>query len=423
MWQVLSDSQPRRSATWGTHPHLQGEAPTCLENACKGGQDGAVRVIISFVGGWGHAEPLLPIAVWAKRLGHDVTFAGQSAFRDRFTKLGFAFDVVGPDTLATTPQPPVPLDREAERTAIREHFIVGFGQTRSRLLGGLFEREGAELAICDDVDVGAVIAAERRRIPCVTMNVIAAGLLNHPAVIGSAWDALRRDCGLPPDPHTLRINGDIVLAALPRSFRSPDAEAPPPMRFVRPFVLDEQRADASDPQARSLVYVTLGTVFNLECGDLLARLVHAMNILSTTADVDAVIATGPHVKPDELPTPAPGVRMESFVAQRSLLPRCSAVICHGGSGTIVDALSLGIPVIVLPMGADQGDNADRCEALGTGIALDPLTATATEIADATRDVLRSADFRDAAHVLATEAHTQPHLRDIPEVLHLLAPKP
>ena len=392
-----------------------------LISACQGGQDGGVRMIISFVGGWGHAEPLLPIATWAKRLGHDVSFAGQSAFGGRFAKLGFEFDVVGPDTLATKMRPLVPLDREAERTVMREHFIAGFGRTRSQVLGNLFERDGVELAICDDIDVGAVIAAELRRIPCVTVNVIAAGLLNHPTVIGSAWDTLRRECGLQPDPHTLRIGGDIVLAPLPRSFRSPDAQALPAMRFVRPPVLDEPRTDSSNPPARSLVYVTLGTVFNLECGDLLTRLVQAMNILSTTYDVDAIITAGHNVQTDELPIPAPGVRIESFVAQRSVLPRCRAVICHGGSGTVVDALSLGIPVIVLPMGADQGDNADRCEALGTGITLDPVTATPTELADATGVVLRNADFFDAAGALAAQAHTQSHFGEIPELLRLLGP--
>ena len=383
-----------------------------------------VRVIVSFVGGWGHAEPLLPIAGWAKRLGHHVTFAGQAAFADRFAPLGFGFDVVGPDTLATAPGPLVPLDPEAERTVLREHFIAGFGSTRARMLGALFDTDGVELAICDDVDVGAVVAAEQRGIPCVTVNVIAAGLLNHRSVVGSAWNTLRRDSGLAPDPQTRRIGGDLVIAPLPRSFRSPEAQTLPTMRFTRPPVLDEERAANSDPPDRRLVYVTLGTVFNLECGDLLARLVLAMNILSKTVDVDVVITTGRDFPIDELPPAATRVRVERFVAQRSLLPRCRAVVCHGGSGTIVDALSLGIPAVVFPMGADQGDNADRCEALGAGITLDPLTATPTEIADATRAMLSNPDFVDAAGALAAEARTQPPLGDVPEALHLLAsPKP
>ena len=50
------------------------------------------------------------------------------------------------------------------------------------------------------------------------------------------------------------------------------------------------------------------------------------------------------------------------------------------------------------------DDADRCEALRIKIALDPLTATPTEIPDATRVVLRNADFIYAADVLAAVAH-------------------
>jgi len=380
-----------------------------------------VRVIVSFVGGWGHAEPLLPIAAWAKRLGHRVTFAGQAALGERIVRLGYEFDVVGPDTLATTPRPLVPVDREAERAAMRDHFIAGFGQVRAALLGDLFDREAVELAICDDIDVGAVIAAERRGVPCVTVNVIAAGLLNHPAVVGSAWGRLRRTQGLEPDQDARLIGGELTIAPSPRSLRSPDARVPAAMRFVRPAILDQHRSHSGAATGRPLVYVTLGTVFNLESGDLLARLVQAMNRLSTTEDVDAVIAIGPNIHTDDLPSPAAGVRIESFVPQRALLGRCRAVVCHGGSGTLVDSLSLGIPAVVLPMGADQPDNADRCEALGTGITLDPLTASPTDIAEATRALLDNPTFIEAAAALAAEAHTQPDLVDVPELRHLLAP--
>ncbi len=380
-----------------------------------------MRVIVSFVGGWGHAAPLLPLAAWAKELGHRVTFAGQAAFGERIVRLGYEFDVVGPDTLATTPQPLRPTDREAERSVMRDHFVAGFGHTRATLLGDLFDRERVELAICDDVDVGAVVAAEARGVPCVTVNVIAAGLLNHPSVVGPAWDQLRRTRGLAADPEARRIGGQLVIAPLPRSLRSPAAALPPAMRFVRPPIVEEHRSRPGAVPGRSLVYVTLGTVFNVESGDLLSRLVEAMNILSTTDEVDAVITTGTAIDPDDMPPAAPGVRIERFVPQRALLGRCATVVCHGGSGTVVDALSLGIPVVVLPMGADQLDNADRCAALGTGIALDPVDATPTEIAETTRAVLRTASFADAAAVISAEAHNQSDLVDVPELGHLLAP--
>ena len=276
------------------------------------------------------------------------------------------------------------------------------------------------MVVCDDVDVGAVVAAERHSIPCVTVNVIAAGLLNHRTVVQPAWDQLRSDHGLPPDPDTERIGGALQIAALPRSLRSPQAPVPSTMRFVRPPIVAASGPRCGPANGRSLVYVTLGTVFNLESGDLLPRLVQAMNTLSVTAHIDSVISTGADIRSHDLPLPAPGVQIESFVPQRELLSRCHAVVCHGGSGTLIDALSLGIPVVVLPLGADQADNADRCEALGVGIALDPLTVAPASIAEATRTVIDVAGFSKAAATLAAEVLTQPRLEDLPELRQLLA---
>jgi UDP:flavonoid glycosyltransferase YjiC (YdhE family) len=393
---------------------------TVSSPSARGGQDGWVRVVVSFVAGWGHAEPLLPVALLAKRLGNDVTFTGQAALGERIGRLGFGFDAVGPDTLATTPRPLVPIDRGAERAVMRDHFVAGYGHRRATALRDLFDREHVDLVICDDVDVGAVIAAERRGISCVTVNVIAAGLLNHRTVVQSAWEQLRSNHGLPPDPETRRIGGELEIAPLPRSLRSPHAPVPPVMRFVRPPILAGLRSHPGVTNRRSLVFVTLGTVFNLESGDLLARLVQAMNTLSTTDQIDALIATGPNIQTHDLPRPAPGVQIESFVPQREVLSRCRAVVCHGGSGTLIDALSLGIPVVVLPLGADQADNADRCEALGTGITLDPLTVASTAIADATRAVIDGSTYSEACASLAAEAITQPSLEDVAELRQLLA---
>jgi UDP:flavonoid glycosyltransferase YjiC (YdhE family) len=102
-----------------------------------------------------------------------------------------------------------------------------------------------------------------------------------------------------------------------------------------------------------------------------------------------------------------------------MLGRCQAVVCHAGSGTLVAALSLGIPVVTLPMGADQPDNAERCNELGVGVALDPLTATPAEIVESTDAVLRDPRFRAAAAVLAAEATSQAELVALPELRRLL----
>ena len=49
-----------------------------------------------------------------------------------------------------------------------------------------------------------------------------------------------------------------------------------------------------------------------------------------------------------------------------LFPRCSVIMCHGGSGTVSSALMSGIPLIVSPFGFDQFFWGEQVEWLGVG---------------------------------------------------------
>lgn len=373
-----------------------------------------MTVVASFVGGWGHAEPLLPVAERAAQAGQRVVFAGQAAIVPRLADRGYDTVVVGPDTMATEPLPLVPVDRDAERRVVADHFVRRFGAERAETLAALFERERPEVVVCDEVDVGAVLAAEQAGIPAVTVSVIAAGRLAAPEVIGTAWSDLRRSHGLAADDECRLAGGSLMLAFAPPSFRDPVLPRPPRLQHVRPAVLDRVTREARP----SLVYATLGTIFNLESGDLLTRVGRALD----RVDGGALLTVGPHLSAHDLGVPA-GVRVENFVPQEDVLGRCRAVVCHGGSGTLIAALSLGVPVVVLPMGADQPDNADRCEALGVGIVLDPLTATPATIHEAVDAVVRDGRYAAAARELAAEAAALPSLDDVREIDALLSPDP
>jgi UDP:flavonoid glycosyltransferase YjiC (YdhE family) len=84
----------------------------------------------------------------------------------------------------------------------------------------------------------------------------------------------------------------------------------------------------------------------------------------------------------------------------------------------VAALSLGVPVVVLPMGADQPDNGDRCQSLGVGLVLDVHDAGAPTIAAALQEVTRDPRYVRAAMELAGEAASQPRLEHLTEVAGL-----
>lgn len=66
------------------------------------------------------------------------------------------------------------------------------------------------------------------------------------------------------------------------------------------------------------------------------------------------------------PTNHPIHCIREVVSHRWLFTRCTAVLCHGGVGTITTALQAGRPVIACPFGFDQQFWADQLEWLGVG---------------------------------------------------------
>ena len=76
------------------------------------------------------------------------------------------------------------------------------------------------------------------------------------------------------------------------------------------------------------------------------------------------------------------VTVERFVPQAEVLPRCGAVVCHGGSGTVLARARPRAPVALSAAGSDQFANASNLEHVGAGISLVG--------ADVTHDGVRSA---------------------------------
>ena len=99
---------------------------------------------------------------------------------------------------------------------------------------------------------------------------------------------------------------------------------------------------------------------------------------------------------------SPNVRVERFVPQAQVLGSCAAVVSHGGSGTMLGALAAGLPLVLIPQGADQFENAARCERAGAAVVLRPDEVTGGSVAAAVRLVLSNPAYAEAARVIAAE---------------------
>jgi UDP:flavonoid glycosyltransferase YjiC (YdhE family) len=295
--------------------------------------------------------------------------------------------------------PLVPVDIDAELRVMREGFVRRSGPRAEHVIE-LCRSWQPDVVVCDETDFGARVAAEVVGIPRAAVSVIANGAVIAAADIGAALDEVRVAHGLAPGP----LRDDLYLVPGPPSFRDPAYPLPPNAVAMRPAALEA--TDAPLVVERPPVYFTLGSVFNMESGDLFDRVLRGLR------DVDVIATTGSDLDPAVLGPQPPNVRIERFIPQAAVLASASAVVSHAGSGSVLGALAFGLPSLLIPMGADQPFNAQRAEALGVARVLDPLTCTPDDVRRALREVLDDPSYRVRAAELRAETLALPGSADI-----------
>jgi UDP:flavonoid glycosyltransferase YjiC (YdhE family) len=361
-------------------------------------------MLFTFAGGSGHLDPLIPIARAANAAGHAVAFAGRPRMIPTVQARGFSAFATGSDVGLTPRRLPLrELDAAREDRALRDGFARRIARERANGLLPLCGVWQPDLLVCEELDFGAIVVAERLGLPYATVLVTAAGSFIRHGVVAEPLHELRAAHRLPPDPELVMLSRYLVLAPFPRSYRDSAFPLPATAHGIRPSNLDPAEDDAEPAWIASLrdaptVAFTLGTVFNVESGDLFLRVLAGLRDLP----VNLVVLVGCDIDPAELgPQPA-NVHVERYVPLSMLLPQCSLVVSHGGSGSVISALAQGLPMVLIPMGADQPHNAARCEALGVARVLDAVRATPTMVRESASIVLADPSYRRAATRLRDE---------------------
>ena len=207
----------------------------------------------------------------------------------------------------------------------------------------------------------------------------------RPDVVADALNEVRAEHSLPADPDCTMLSRYLVLSHFPTSYRHPDFPPPKTTYSFRPMTVNP---NSQCPIKKYLadaprIYFTLGTIFNTESGDLFSRVLDGLADLA----MNVIVTVGKHIDPAEFGTQPPHIHIAQYIPQDQLLPHCDLVISHGGSGSVMGALAHGLPMVLIPMGADQPLNAMRCVELGVGMALDAVSVTPDEIREAVSTVL------------------------------------
>jgi UDP:flavonoid glycosyltransferase YjiC (YdhE family) len=278
-----------------------------------------------------------------------------------------------------------------------------------------------DLVVSEETDFGSMIAAERLGLPHATVLVLVAGFV-HPGLVAEPLDALRTEHGLPPDQDLSMPSRYLVLAPLPPSFRDPAFPLPATAHAFRPLTPGGAGNDAPPPpwplrvQGAPTIYFTLGTVFNLESGDLFERVLAGLGDLR----VNVVATVGSQIDPAEFGSLPENVHVERYIPQSLVLPHCDAVVSHGGSGSVLGSLAFGLPMVLIPMGADQPLNAARCEKLGAARVLDAIAAAPETVREAVSSVLSDPAYRSAAERMRDEIAALPGPEEAVQLLERLA---
>jgi UDP:flavonoid glycosyltransferase YjiC (YdhE family) len=377
-----------------------------------------MRLLFNFAGGSGHLEPMLPLAYAAQALGHSVAFCGRPWMRPQVTALGFEAFGAGPNAgLTPIRKPLAPVNTAKDIRDVGTGFGRRVARGRAADLLPICAEWRPDLMVCEEMDFGAMVAAEELGLPHAMVLVIAAGSFIRPEAVAEPLNEVRTEHGLPPDPELAGPSRYLVLSPFAPSYRDPAFPLPATAYAFR--VLTPRAAAPAGvvpwpagPSDAPKVYFTLGTIYNMESGDLFQRVLAGLRALP----IRLIVTVGRDFDLAELgPQPA-NVRLERFIPQAALLPECDLVVSHGGSGSVTGALAHGLPMVLVPMGADQPLNAARCEALGVARALDALTIGPEDVSAAARHVLAEPGYRQAAGRLRDEIAALP----APEqVVHLL----
>jgi MGT family glycosyltransferase len=243
-----------------------------------------------------------------------------------------------------------------------------------------------------------------------------------PALVAEPLAAQRAELGLLADDGASLLS-EPVFTAFPEALEEPPPSGvrmPAPIRSrmpdERPPTPHEPWKPNADTAARPLVYITFGTIAG---STPRAHFVYRL-ALDAVADlpVRALLTTGRGFERSWLGAIPANVQVEEFIPQREVLEHARAVVCHGGSGTVRGALAAGLPLVIMPFGADQPYNAERVAAVGAGIAL--LKPDLDAVRAAIERVLVDATLHAGAKKMAGEIAALPPLDHAVDALIALA---
>lgn len=303
----------------------------------------------------GHVFPLVPLATAMRELGHEVVIAtGGDALKVH--ESGLPVEPICPTVhmgrLAARIAFSHPLAARAEMSGAGDLRFVShlFAAVNKSMLDGLSllaTRWSPDLVVHEPLAAAGSIVAASLGAPSVVHDI---SLFDGAALTTAV--AARMRLPIADFKAVLRTSPPSVV----------DFGSGRPLRFV-PY---QDKSPA--PEWRSgkpRILVSRSTV----AGPGGSRMMAAVIACADQVDAEFVVVRPP--QRDGLPS---NVHAVDWIPMSTVLPKCAAVVHHGGAGTLLGALVAGIPQVIEPGVGDRTRHATLVAARGAG-----LSATASEV--------------------------------------------
>ncbi|EST35522.1 hypothetical protein M878_05530 [Streptomyces roseochromogenus subsp. oscitans DS 12.976] len=364
--------------------------------------------------GIGHLFPMVPLAWALQAAGHTVLVATDREFLPVVTAAGLpgaaVLDPIDPVELFRPAGPSGGPVSPAESTG---HRCAESGIRALPAIRALVDVWHPNLVIAEPMELAGPAAAAIAGVPWVRHSY---GLAPPQRLLSAAVAALDTELavlGLSPLGRPAR-----TIDVCPDSLQPSDAVATTPMRYV-PYNGPACVPDwlLAGPSARPRVCLTLGTSLprrDPQVAPLWRLLLDELVAL----DHEVVIAIDERHRP--LLGHLPGGVRAARIPLCDLLPTCTAIVHHGGSGSTMAAASFGVPQLVIPHFADHFANAERITAVGAGMSLPHDTDDPARIAAACALITGDGPYRAVSSQLANENASRPKPTEVAQDLVALA---
>ena len=359
--------------------------------------------------GDGHLNPLVPLARALHSAGHQTLFAVAQSYLADVTRLGLPAVAAGPDyrwDVALQRWPECVDHMGADSAAfwvetVNRDITVPLVHDLRRIVAefrpSLLVAEAASFA-------AATIVREVESLPLVlTAWGVEPGVQSSLRLFSIGQDACRSAFGLAPWDGKA-IPTDLWISFTPPTWGKLDRN-PLPETWRAHLPLDVPSAPVERSTDHPLIYATLGSIYGT-AHKLIRAFIQAIEL----GGWQGLVTVGRNNDAAKFQHP-PTIQVVQYVPQADVLPRASVVLCHGGFGTVMGAIDSGVPMVIVPLGADELQNAERAQRLGIAIVVEPARAAPQVLRDAIADALASDSHHSAVQALQTEAMAMPTMPD------------